>query len=120
MTRDIRGTSSIEALLATVVFSILAVAAAGLAALSLRTAAAAARASRAGRLTGEVAESLAALSAPDRDCRDFLADQSTAPGVTARWSFQPALHGLEVLIETRYRTASGPHADSGWSFVRCR
>ena len=120
MTRRERGTSSIEALLAVTVFGIVALAAAGLATLSLRTAAAAARASRAARLATGIADSLGGDSGPDRACDRFFAGQSVEPGVTAQWSFHPVAHGFDVLIETSYRTITGTHADSSWSFVRCR
>ena len=122
MLRSSHGTTTIEALIALLVFSIGGLAAAGTAMLSLRAAHVGVRAARAARLLESVVDHLAgAVVATNGRCGSLTPGAaSNGRGESVRWSFLQVPHGRTVAIEISYGAPSSQRPDSAWSFVRCR
>jgi type II secretory pathway pseudopilin PulG len=119
---DIRGTTTIEALVALVIFAIGALGAAGTTVASLRAGNMGDHATHAGRLVEAAADRLAALAAEaGSSCAGLSPGTITsAHGETMRWWFIGAPKGLEVSFEISYSASSRQHVDTIWTFMRCR
>ncbi len=109
---DDRGSSTVEALVALTLFTLVALSTAASAAVSLRAATDGSHAARAARLATKIAQQLG--------CESLAPGQEwVTSGESARWWFEPAPGGAVVHIEVSYPTARRQHSDSLWSFVRC-
>ena len=116
-----RGTGTVEALIALVLFTMGALAAAGVAAASLRSASAAAHVRRGAWLALGRAAEFTRQAAAEGGCTAFSpGTRAAADGTMLRWVFRPERRGLAVLLIGTYPAAARLRSDTLWSFVPCR
>ena len=116
-----RGASTVEALIALVLFAMGGLAAAGTITGSLRAASTSVHTRRGAWLALAKAAELRQLAAHAGPCTGFLAGSRTAPGgTTLSWSFSPEPRGLAVLFIGTYPASGRSRSDTMWSFVPCR
>lgn len=116
-----RGTGTIEALIALVLFTMGALAAAGVAAVSLRSASAGAHRGRGAWLALGSATEFTRRAAGDSGCTAFSPGTLAAyDGTILRWSFRPERRGLAVVLIGTYPSGARLRSDTLWSFVPCQ
>jgi hypothetical protein len=116
-----RGTGSVEALIALVLFAMGAVAASGVAVAGLRSASAGRRVGRGSWLALGSAAEFTRLAARDGRCAVFSSGtRSASDGTILRWAFRSEHRGLTVLLTCTYPAAARLRTDTLWSFVPCR
>ena len=117
-----RGVSTIECLIALVVFTIGALGSVGTVALGLRTAAEGAAAASSARLAAGVLDSLRAeVESGGKQCSVVSAGSSHGPHqVESRWQLTALPGGQQVELLVHYRAARGDHVDTLRDFLPCR
>jgi hypothetical protein len=116
-----RGTGTIEALIALVLFTMGALAAAGVAAVSLRSASAGTHQGRGAWLALGSAAEFTRRAAEGGGCSAFSPGSLAGfDGTILRWSFRPQGRGLAVVLIATYPTGSRLRFDTLWSFVPCQ
>ena len=116
-----RGSGTVEALIALVLFMMGVLAASGIAAASLRSASGGAQVGRGAWLALGRAAELTRQAAGNGECAAFSPGTRAGPdGTILRWSFRPERHGLAVLLINTYPAAVQPRSDTLMSFVPCR
>jgi hypothetical protein len=121
MNRDDIGLTTIECLVALVVFAVGVLGAAATIALALRAEAAGAHAATAARLAGTVLDSLrGVLDAQGGRCSAVASGSAMGtPGTGARWEVSPAVGGQEVNLVLSFPSVGRVSAETAWTFLPC-
>ncbi len=121
MLRSTHGSSTIESLVALIVFAVGALGASGVMALSLRLSTEGDRAAAAARLLSDEANRLrASLSANGGRCSGVAGSSRQTPlGVLATSAVSPVQGGLSLRIAVSYPTVRGQHGDTAVGFLAC-
>lgn len=115
-----RGFSTIECLIALLVFSIGALGSVGTVALSLRTAQEGTAATAVARRAASVLDSLrAAVASPGAPCSGVTAGAVTTTAGEVRWQLAPATGGRLIDLQASYPTVRGLRVDSLRGYLRC-
>jgi Tfp pilus assembly protein PilV len=116
------GLTTVECLIALVVFTVGMLGAAGTTALAVRQGAAGTRAASAARLAVATLDSLrGSVSAAGGRCSALASGSATGQHATsAEWTVSPERAGRAVRLTVSYPTTSGRHRDALWSFLSCR
>ena len=117
-----RGFSTVECLVALIVFSLGALGAAGTAALGVRAFASGTHAALAVRLAGRGRRRAAARPPiSQQSCAAISAGSLSGPsGETVNWTLTPADRGVDVTLALGYRIPVGRHADTIHAFLPCQ
>lgn len=122
MLRSTAGSSTIEGLIALIVFAVGALGASGVMAISLRLSTEGDRAATAARLlTDEASRLRAAVSVNGGRCVGVSGSSWQTPlGVLATSVVSPVQGGLSLRIAVSYPTVRGQHGDTAVGFLPCR
>jgi len=120
--RDGGGFTTIECLVALIVFAIGVLGAAGTMALAWRAEVAGERAALAARLGGSVLDSLrGAVAADGGRCDQLVGGESDGPrGIRAAWALIPSAAGRETILRLSFRSLAVTATDTAWTFIPCR
>ncbi len=121
MNRDNTGLTTVECLVALLIFAVGVLGAAATTALALRAEAAGERAATAARLAGTVLDSLrGALDAQGGRCSAVASGSAIGtPGTGARWDISPAAGGREVNLVLSFPSMGRASAETAWTFLPC-
>jgi Tfp pilus assembly protein PilV len=121
MRGDRRGVSTVECLVALVLFVVGALGAVGTIALAIRMAAEGSHLAGGARLAnGTLGQIRDAVEAAGHTCAAVSAGRVDAYGNEVAWSTEPDSGGRRVLLLVSYATSRGRHRDSVIGFVPCR
>jgi hypothetical protein len=121
MNRDNTGLTTVECLVALMVFTVGVLGAAATTALALRAEAAGERAATAARLAGTVLDSLrGAVDAQGGRCFGVASGSAMGShGTAARWVVSPAGGGREVNLVLSFSSMGRVSAETAWTFIPC-
>ena len=119
---DTVGFTTIECLVALVVFAVGVLGAAGTMALAWRIEMAGERAAVAARIGGSLLDSLrGVVTAGEGHCVGLSGGAQQGPhGTRAGWTTAPATGGLEVSLTLSFRSLAATSTDTVWTFIPCR
>jgi hypothetical protein len=114
--------STVECLVALIVFSLGALGAAGTAALGVRAFATGTHAALVARLAGETVSGLRhQLRIGHQSCAAVSAGSLVgASGETVNWTLTPADRGVDITLALGYRIPVGQHTDTIHGFLPCQ
>ena len=119
--RNGRGFTTIECLVALIVFAIGVLGAAGTMALAWRAETAGERAALAARLGGSVLDSLRGVVVADGGrCDRLVGGESDGPhGIRAAWAVIPSAAGRETILRLSFPSLAAAVTDTAWTFIPC-
>jgi hypothetical protein len=119
---DTRGLTTLECLVALMVFCAGALGASATMALALRAQTEGARAAAAGRLASATFDRLRGqIRGPQGGCLPLAPGQATGDhGVSVSWQLVPVAGGRLVQLVFSHPALPAPRSDTAWSFVGCR
>jgi len=122
MTSDARGITTVECLMALMVFTVGVLGAAGALSLATRLEMAGASQARAARWTGNVLDSLrASRDQAAGSCASISSAWLTQPsGLSAYLSSTPAVAGREIELALDIPAIAGVEGETAWTFIPCR
>lgn len=120
--RDGDGFTTVECLVALIVFAVGVLGTAGAMALAWRAETAGERAALAARLGGSLLDSLRGVVVADGGrCDGLSGGGSDGPrGIRATWSVVPSAAGRETILTLSFRSLAGTATDTAWTFIPCR
>jgi hypothetical protein len=119
--RPSSGFSTVECLVALMLFALGILGSAGTMAMAIRTVHAGAAAAAAARLVISLKDSLAAVIQEGGSCAPLGAGTASGPyAVEAAWRTSPAVGGSEIELTVTRPALRGPVVDTIVSFVACR
>ena len=115
------GFTTVECLVALIVFAVGVLGAAGTMALAWRAEMAGERAALAARLGGSVLDSLRGVVVADGGrCDQLAGGVSDGPhGIRAAWAVLPSASGREAILTLSFRSLAVTATDTAWTFIPC-